>query len=606
MPRRRRHDAGLRHHLRQRQQGDGRGLRRRQPRRRRRLRRRPARSRRASPAATMPKADTEECTHRRREVPEAPGHLPRLQERERQRRPPRLLLPGRDDHRRTGRSPASRGRRARSPSTSATASRTRAVRRRRTTRSAAAGISRRRPWTRTASRRSTRRATAAATTPCATASSSTGATTATAATSPVRDAAHEPDLSASRPTSDGASGAPDVPRPGADREGRDQLRPVVRRRHVHGRHHAVGDAGAGASWPATSISSPAAARGLRRLLPARSAGPVPDQRQPGRARARSTMVGTARRCSATCGRTGSPTAFPSCKGDQYLFPPSVDAARRHVGHRHPGLVPQLLVHDRGALPVHLHAASRSSLQFYGDDDLFIFINGKLAVDLGGVHQRLPGQGVRSTPTAARRSIEGGSLDTDRRHQPVPAADPVTALIPNTLAQRRRQRPHATARAPPATAATARVDLGLTAGRTYEIAVFHADRHPTRVELPAHAERVHDQPVELLRPAAATASPPAPRSATAARRRRRPTPSCGGTTTTARTAAAPPSASTARTAATASVNGAGEECDLGSREEQRRPTATRTAARPAASARTSAATAGRRGQGEQCDLGRTTA
>ena len=32
-----------------------------------------------------------------------------------------------------------------------------------------------------------------------------------------------------------------------------------------------------------------------------------------------------------------------------------------------------------------------SLQFYGDDDMFIFINGKLVIDLGGVHQRLPGR-----------------------------------------------------------------------------------------------------------------------------------------------------------------------------------------------------------------------
>ena len=76
--------------------------------------------------------------------------------------------------------------------------------------------------------------------------------------------------------------------------------------------------------------------------------------------------------------------------------------------RHPGLVPQLLVHDRGALPVHLQRRA-FGLQFFGDDDLFIFINGTLAVDLGGVHQRLPGRstvGADGTATI----VEGGAVD----------------------------------------------------------------------------------------------------------------------------------------------------------------------------------------------------
>jgi fibro-slime domain-containing protein len=29
-----------------------------------------------------------------------------------------------------------------------------------------------------------------------------------------------------------------------------------------------------------------------------------------------------------------------------------------------------------------------SLQFFGDEDTFVFINGLLVIDLGGVHQRI--------------------------------------------------------------------------------------------------------------------------------------------------------------------------------------------------------------------------
>ncbi len=56
-----------------------------------------------------------------------------------------------------------------------------------------------------------------------------------------------------------------------------------------------------------------------------------------------------------------------------------------------------------------------TLQFYGDDDVWVFVNGQLALDLGAPHEELRG--------------------------------------------------------------TASVGAGLTAGNTYEIAVFHADRHP---------------------------------------------------------------------------------------------------------------------------------
>ena len=77
-----------------------------------------------------------------------------------------------------------------------------------------------------------------------------------------------------------------------------------------------------------------------------------------------------------------------------------------MGEPHSGLVPQLLLHDRGSLPVQLRGPFE--LSFYGDDDLFIFINGVLALDLGGVHQRLPGR-VQVNDMGIASTIEGGSL-----------------------------------------------------------------------------------------------------------------------------------------------------------------------------------------------------
>ena len=48
------------------------------------------------------------------------------------------------------------------------------------------------------------------------------------------------------------------------------------------------------------------------------------------------------------------------------------------------------------------------LQFFGDDDTFVFINGVLMIDLGGVHQRLPGK-VHVNADGAATIQEGGNI-----------------------------------------------------------------------------------------------------------------------------------------------------------------------------------------------------
>jgi len=108
-----------------------------------------------------------------------------------------------------------------------------------------------------------------------------------------------------------------------------------------------------------------------------------------------------------------------------------------------------------------------ALQFYGDDDLFIFINGHLAIDLGGVHQRLPGR-VQVDAAGTATIIEGGEVN--------PATGVINdCIVPNpyTLAVNNATCPGGTC-----DCRTRTLPLGLAMGRTYEIAVFHGDRHPT--------------------------------------------------------------------------------------------------------------------------------
>ena len=51
----------------------------------------------------------------------------------------------------------------------------------------------------------------------------------------------------------------------------------------------------------------------------------------------------------------------------------------------------------------------STLSFYGDDDIWVFVNGMLALDLGGTHERLSGSVTISAATAGTYGLTPGNI-----------------------------------------------------------------------------------------------------------------------------------------------------------------------------------------------------
>ena len=176
---------------------------------------------------------------------------------------------------------------------------------------------------------------------------------------------------------------------------------------------------------------------------------------------------------------GSGTPFwTTCTGDQYFFPPRVTAADCPTGAvltngcwvvATPGTKHDSYFTDEARYYFVYDGTAGISLSFYGDDDLFIFINGVLVLDLGGVHQQLPGK-VTVTGSPGNASVtEGGCLD---------AAGNITGVTVGSNACS----PTNTTPLPPPAADGAdyhvrTVPLGLVTGKVYEIAIFGADRHP---------------------------------------------------------------------------------------------------------------------------------
>ena len=185
-----------------------------------------------------------------------------------------------------------------------------------------------------------------------------------------------------------------------------------------------------------------------------------------------------------------------CKGDQYLWPPGLmtTTSAPYVAANWNTTVNALYPSGTWYSNVQgwYHDAwfsdeARSlftfngpfTLSFYGADDTFIYINGILVSDLGGVHQAIPAQ-VQVDANGFATITEGGSLDAAGTAI-LPCAtttlDPYTQLPFDTLANTDGYG-HSNCTNSACDCRTRTANLGLSPGSTYEIAIFGANRHPT--------------------------------------------------------------------------------------------------------------------------------
>ena len=170
--------------------------------------------------------------------------------------------------------------------------------------------------------------------------------------------------------------------------------------------------------------------------------------------------------------------WTTCTGDQYLFPPRVTAADCPTGASLtdgcwvtavPGVKHDFYFTTEARYYFAYDGATGVSLSFYADDDLFIFINGQLVLDLGGVHQQLPGKVTVNGEPGDATYTAGGCLDA--------TGNQIGAVAGSTACTVTNNGKTSPAAVTPDDFKAGTVKLGLVTGKVYEIAIFGANRHP---------------------------------------------------------------------------------------------------------------------------------
>jgi len=177
-----------------------------------------------------------------------------------------------------------------------------------------------------------------------------------------------------------------------------------------------------------------------------------------------------------------------CRGDQYLFPPGLvypDTATNCPngtncnGKWYTNM--QGWYHDfwfTDEIRTQFAFGGDFSLQIATAGDTFVFINGILVADLGGIHQVIPAAVSVSGATGMATIVEGGSLNAAGTSiLSCPSADAWTGVTMNS-ATSNDGNGHLNCTIATCDCRSRTANLSLQTGRTYELAIFSANRHPT--------------------------------------------------------------------------------------------------------------------------------